>query len=162
MTGGLIVVVQPATWTPINYLAAVIAKTLATVPLETLATQKILRVQGYTATQNEVLEKVKEATGKDLAVEYVSDEEVEGIRFELFAANDGQGVINYWTEWPAFIQVSIAFMGCVITAAYVMAWYPQTEIAKGHALLSPDADFVETDIPLPTWAEVIKGLPIEV
>ncbi|WVQ86285.1 hypothetical protein IAT38_008453 [Cryptococcus sp. DSM 104549] len=130
----------PSTWTPMKYMAETFGKLLATKTPSELAALKEIRLSGYTATQNEVIKKYEEETGVKLDVTYIPIEEVEKREKALFEANEGQGVINYWTEYPEFIQI---------------------EIAKGAGLLEGPFTTVE-GVELPSWKEVFEGLPTTV
>lgn len=131
---------QPITWTPAKYLAESFAKLLATKSVDELSSLKEIRFSGYTATQNEVIRLYEDFHGVKLDVTYVPLEEVEKIEADLFASNEGEGVVNYWTQWPAFIRA---------------------EIAKGNALL--DGPFTSVKgVEVPEWKEVLDNLPVTV
>lgn len=131
---------QPVTWTPARYLAESFAKLLATKSVDELAALKEIRLSGYTATQNDIVKLYEAAHGVTLDVTYVPLDEVEQIEADLFAAGGGEGVVNYWTQWPAFIRA---------------------QIAKGNALLDGPFTTVE-GATLPEWKDVLSNLPVTV
>ena len=95
---------KPITFTPKEYYRAWFTHFLTTTPLSELQKMGKVYLAAETFTQNQIIQMWEKKHGEKLQVTYVTEEELNKKESHVKA----QRVHNYWTQWPAYVQVSQA------------------------------------------------------